>query len=59
MYRQFLNLIMALLCTVYTGIVGAVPIDLKSVTIRESHSSIQVDVVLDEGGFLLCWCGLL
>ncbi len=52
MYRQLLNLVIALLCTVFTGIVGAVPIDLKSVIIRESNSSIQVDGVLDEEAWL-------
>ena len=52
MYRQFLNLAIALLCTVFTGIVGAVPVDLKSVTIRESNSSIRVDGVLDEQAWL-------
>ena len=52
MYRQFLNLAIALLCTIFTGIVGAVPVDLKSVTIRESNSSIRVDGVLDEQAWL-------
>jgi hypothetical protein len=35
-----------------TGIAEAVPVDLKSVSIRESNSTIRVDGVLDEEAWL-------
>ncbi|KPL22683.1 MAG: hypothetical protein AMS23_07550, partial [Bacteroides sp. SM1_62] len=41
-----------MLCTVSSGIVEAVPVDLKSVTIRESNTTIRIDGVLDEQAWL-------
>ena len=48
MSRLFIHLASGLLCTVFTGIAGAIPGDLKSITIRESSSTRQLDGVLDE-----------
>lgn len=52
MYRRLWILAIGLLCSVFTGMAGAVPVDLKSVTIRESNSTIRVDGVLDEEAWL-------
>ena len=52
MYRRLRILATGLLCTVFIGIAGAVPVDLKSVIIRESNSVIRVDGVLDEEAWL-------
>ena len=52
MHIRLRNLVITLLCTAFTGIVVAVPVDLKSVTIRESNSTIRVDGVLDEKAWL-------
>lgn len=48
MYRRLRIVAIGLLCTVHIGIAGAVEVDVKSITIRESNSSIQVDGILDE-----------
>jgi hypothetical protein len=52
MFRQFQNLTISLLCTVITVMVGAVPVDVKSITIRESNTSIRIDGILDEPAWL-------
>jgi hypothetical protein len=52
MYKWLRILAVGLLCTVFTWIAGAVEIDVKSVSIRESNSVIRVDGILDEEAWL-------
>ncbi len=53
MYTQLRNLAIALLCTVFTGLTEAALIEPKSVTIRQSNSTIRLDGVLDEQAWQL------
>jgi hypothetical protein len=52
MFRQLQNLTISLFCTVITVMAGAVPADVKSITIRESNTSIRIDGILDEPAWL-------
>ena len=52
MYKRLLNLVFMLSIPAFTGIIGAVPVELKSVTIKESGSIIRIDGVLDEEAWL-------
>jgi hypothetical protein len=52
MLKKLLNLAFLMSMPVFTGTLGAVPVDLKSVTIRESGSLIRIDGILDEEAWL-------
>ncbi len=53
MNRLLRNLVLVLLSAGLTGIVRAVPVNLKSVTIKKANSIIRLDGVLDEESWLL------